>query len=318
MAERVALIVNPAATRVRPALIQRVIDVLGPLAPADVASTGHAGHGGALATAAAGRGATLVVVLGGDGIVNEVASALAGSDVGVAPLAAGSTNVFSRALGWPHPAVAALPLLAAAIRSPAWRDVRIGRVIAGATDQVFCVNVGVGIDADAVQIVEARPWLKRRLRHAGFGVATVAAAVRGARNPSSLVATVDGGDPMALTSLIAACAAPYAYFGPRPLDLVPGADFGDRLRWLGLRSSSLRPVAGVIGGALRGGRHLGQRMVIDGWAATEIRVESDHPTAVQADGEPLGWHTRIRITPGPHLRVLRPPDEEAASPTQRR
>ena len=307
MAERVALIVNPAATRVRPALIQRVIEALGPLDPADVASTGHAGHGGALAKAAAERGASLVVVLGGDGVVNDVASALAGSDVGLVPLAGGSTNVFARALGWPHPAAAALPLLAEAIRSPVWRDVRIGWVIAGAIDQVFCANVGVGIDADTVQIVEARPWLKRRLRHVGFGAATIAAAVKGARNPSSLVATIDGGDPVTLTTLIAACGAPYAYVGARPLDLVPDADFGDRLRWLGLSSSRLRPVAGVVGGALRGGRHLAQRAVIDGWAAREIRVESDRPTAVQADGEPLGWHTRIRIMPGPHLRVLLPP-----------
>jgi len=307
MAERVALIVNPAATRVGPALIQRVVEMLGPLDPTQVAATRHAGHGRALATAAAERGATLVVVLGGDGTVNEVASALAGSDVGVAPLAAGSTNVFARALGWSHPAAAALPVLAAAIQSPLWRDVRIGRVEAGAADQVFCVNVGVGLDADTVQIVEAQPWLKRRLRTVGFGVATVAAAVKAARNPSSLVATVDGGDPMTLTSLIAACGAPYAYVGPRALDLVPEADFGGRLRWLGLRSSRLGPVAAVIGGALRGGRHLGQRTVIDGWAADEIDVESDRPAAVQADGEPLGWHTRIRITPGPHLRVLRPP-----------
>jgi diacylglycerol kinase family enzyme len=188
-----------------------------------------------------------------------------------------------------------------------WQDVRIGRVEAGAVDQVFCVNAGVGLDADTVQIVEAQPWLKRRLRHLVFGAATVAAAVKAARDPSSLVATVDGGDPMTLTSLIAACGAPYAYVGPRALDLVPEADFGGRLRWLGLRSSRLGPVAAVIGGALRGGQHLGQRTVVDGWAADEIHVESDRPAAVQADGEPLGWHTRIRITPGPHLRVLRPP-----------
>lgn len=309
MAERVALIVNPAATRVGPTLIKRVVEVLGALDPSDVASTGRAGEGGALATAAAERGATLVVVLGGDGTVNEVASALAGSDVTLAPLAGGSTNVFARALGWPHPAAAALPFLAAAIRSPAWRDVRIGHVEAGATDQVFCVNAGVGLDADTVQIVEARPWLKRRLRHVGFGAATVAAAVRGARSPLRLIATVDSGDPIVLTSLIAACGSPYAYVGPRPLDLVPGADFGDRLRWLGLRSSRLGPVTHVVGGALRGGRHLGRREVIDGWAAREIQVESDRPVAVQADGEPLGWHTRVRITPGPRLRVLLPAGE---------
>jgi diacylglycerol kinase family enzyme len=314
MGERIALVVNPRATRVRPALIEMAIDALGPLDPADVASTEHAGHGRALATAAAERGATLVAVLGGDGTVNEAAAALAGTDVALVPLAGGSTNVFARALGWAHPASAAIPLLRLALDAPEWRDVRIGHVEAGTIDQVFCVNVGVGLDADAVQIVEARPWLKRRLRHLGFGAATVAAAVKAARHPAELVATVDHGPPVALTSLIAACGAPYAFLGPRPLDLVPGADFGDRLRWMGLRSSRLGPVAAAVGGALRGGRHLGRASIVDGWAAEEINIQSAHPVAVQADGEPLGWHTRVRITPGPHLRVLSPPAAAPESP----
>jgi diacylglycerol kinase family enzyme len=308
MAERIALVVNPRATRVRPALIEMAIDALG---PAEVTSTEYAGHGGALAIAAVERGATVIAVLGGDGTVNEVAAALAGTDVALVPLAGGSTNVFARALGWPHPASAAIPLLRRALESPTWRDVRIGRVEAATIDQVFCVNVGVGLDADAVQLVEARPWLKRRFRHLGFGAATVAAAVKAARHPAELLATVDHAPPVALTSLIAACGAPYAFLGPRPLDLVPGADFGDRLRWMGLQSARLGPVAGAVGGALRGGRHIGRATIVDGWAAEEINVQSARPAAVQADGEPLGWHTRVRITPGPHLRVLSPP---AAAP----
>lgn len=312
MAERVALVVNPRATRVRPALIQMTIDALGPLDAAEVASTEHAGHGGVLATAAAERGATVIVVLGGDGTVSEVAAALAGTDVALVPLSGGSTNVFARALGWPHPASAAIPLLRPALDLPAWRDIHIGRVRAGTIDQVFCVNVGVGLDADAVQLVEARPWLKRRLRHLGFGAATVAAAVKAARHPAELVAVVDSGPPQRFTSLIAACGSPYAFLGPRPLDLVPGADFGDpRLRWMGLQSAGLGAVAGAVGGALRGGSHLGRATIADGWAGEEISVQSTHPVAVQADGEPLGWHTRIRITPGPQLRVLRAPVEAA-------
>lgn len=314
MAERIALVVNPHATRVRPALIGMTIDALGPLDPAEVASTQRAGHGGILATQAVERGATLIVVLGGDGTVNEVAAALAGTDVALVPLAGGSTNVFARALGWPHPASAAISLLRAALDSPTWRVVRIGRVEAGTIDQVFCVNVGVGLDADAVQLVEARPWLKRRFRHLGFGAATLAAAVKAARHPAELVATVDHGPAVAVTSLVAACGAPYAFLGPRPLELVPGADFGDRLRWMGLRSARLGPVAGAVGGALRGGRHLGRATIVDGWATEEIEVQSPRPAAVQADGEPLGWHTRIRISPGPQLRVLSPPAVAPGSP----
>jgi hypothetical protein len=55
---------------------------------------------------------------------------------------------------------------------------------------------------------------------------------------------------------------------------------------------------------------------MDGWAGDEIVVESARPAAVQADGEPLGWHTRVRIAPGPSLRVLIPP-AAATEPTAR-
>ncbi len=304
--ERIVLIVNPTSTRVHARVRARAEAALDPLGLAEVLATRHAGHGGELAADAAGRGATLVVVLGGDGTVSEVAGALAGGPVGLAILPAGSTNVFARALGWPHPVDRALPRVVQTLRAPLWRTVRLGHVDAGAVERLFCVNAGVGVDADVVHIVEARPWLKTRFRHGGFAAATAAAAARAARHAPTLTVRVDGGEPQTFTSLSVACGAPYAYLGSRPLDLLPGADFGPRLRWLGLRSARLPAVAGTIAGALRSGRHQASRAVGLGWADREVTVDADRAVAVQADGEPLGWHTRVRFCPGPALRVLVP------------
>ncbi len=303
--ERIALIVNPASTRVRASVRARAEGALGPLGLAEVLATGHAGHGAELAADAARRGATLVVVLGGDGTVSEVAGALADGPAGLAILPAGSTNVFARALGWPHPVDRALPRVVEALRAPVWRTVRLGHVHAGAAERSFCVNAGVGVDADVVHIVEARPWLKTRLRHAGFAAATAAAAAHAARHAPTLAVRVDGGAPQTFASLSVACGAPYAYLGSRPLDLVPGADFGPRLRWLGLRSARLPAVAATLAGALRTGRRPPREAEL-GWAEREVTVDADRAVAVQADGEPLGWHTRVRFSPGPPLRVLVP------------
>ena len=223
------------------------------------------------------------------------------------PLPAGSTNVFARALGWPHPASATLPALVAALADPRWRDVTLGRVRAGGVDRLFCVNAGTGLDAETVHLVEARPWIKTRFRHAGFATMTVAAALRATARASRIACAVDGGAAEIFAAVVAACGAPYAYFGRRPLDLVPGADFGPRLRWIGLRSAGLGTVGTVVGGALRGGRHVERDAVASGWAEREIVLRSGPPVAVQADGEPLGRHVEIRLGPGPVLRTLRPP-----------
>jgi diacylglycerol kinase family enzyme len=309
MPERIALIVNPRSTRVDGEIRAQTQAVLTPLGLVDVLLTEEPGHASALAARAAAEGATLIAALGGDGIVNEIAGALAGTPTALAPIPGGSTNVFARALGWAHPAPRMLPDLERALAAPAFRAVRLGRVQTGSTTRVFCVNAGAGLDAEAVRLVEAHPWIKRRFRHPGFAAATTVTAFREALRQPSLRVTANGASED-VSALVVACGSPYTYLGPWQLDLTPGADFGPRLRWMGLRSVALHSVAGTIGGALRGGRHIGRRNVVDGWAEQAIMLESDRPVAVQADGEALGRHTGVRFEPGPVLRALLPPGRQ--------
>src|ERR671912_1976787 len=96
---RVLLLVNSSASSVTPrsrVVIQKALS-----ADHDVtlAETSRRGHATRLAQGAAADGVDVVVVLGGDGTLNEAANGLAGTETALAPLPGGSTNVFARTLG---------------------------------------------------------------------------------------------------------------------------------------------------------------------------------------------------------------------------
>ena len=100
----IAVVINPVAGRSRPGdartraeLAVNVIEQYGETA--DVVVTERAGHARLLADAAVRRGARLVVVWGGDGTINEVASTLAFRDTPIAIIPAGSGNGLARELG---------------------------------------------------------------------------------------------------------------------------------------------------------------------------------------------------------------------------
>ena len=305
----VALVINPVATkagRIQRAELTRVLSPLG--LEWSLTTSGH-GDAARLARQAADEGARVVVTLGGDGTAAEAAGALAGGPVVMAPMPGGNANVFSRALGWPSSAARALPVLAAALARGDVRDATLGRVeLDGAEQRVFTINAGVGIDAATVEWIEARPRTKKRLRHAGFALGAVAAALRVGREPH-LWMSADSSEELEAVAVLVACGTPYTYLGPRPLDLVPGAAFDGRLAWVALARVRPHEIGGLVLRAARGRELPLDGPNLHGGAVTVgLRVRAERPAPVQADGEVLGRHCEIRVSPGPTLRVLDPRD----------
>jgi diacylglycerol kinase (ATP) len=111
--------------------------------------TERAGHGFALSKAARERGASIIVAWGGDGTVNEVASALVHESAALAIVPAGSGNGLAQELQIDRRPEAAFGV---ALHSPG------RRIDVGELGGRFFVNVaGIGFDAVVAREFNARP-----------------------------------------------------------------------------------------------------------------------------------------------------------------
>ena len=170
----VTLIVNPSASAYKPKRRQFVEEALRTGHQLTVVETAHRNHAIDLARAAAEGGAEAIVVLGGDGTLNEAANGLAGSNTALAPLPGGSTNVFCRTVGFNRKLKKAVPQLVAALGLPP-RQIGLGAV----NGRYFLFHVGLGYDAAVVAKVEKKPHLKRKIGQAVFVYAALATWTRG-------------------------------------------------------------------------------------------------------------------------------------------
>ncbi len=294
-AGHIVLILNPAARRARSDARGALIRALAAAGELDVHTTRAGGEATALAAGAA-DGARVVVAAGGDGTVTQVASALGEGSPPLLPFPLGNANVFARSLGWP-----ADPIIAAA---------RVGRVIADGpetrivtpwdvhTDHgvgLALMNLGVGMDAHVVEWIENRQDLKRRAGQLGFAAGAMVAAAAARDRRLEVRSDDDRGVPA--HSLIAALGRPWAWFGARALDLLPDACHDGILHWIATDGSVIdtarRALTGVAGPAETVGR-----------ARRRLRISSDAPVPVQADGEPLGRSHVISATPGAPIAVV--------------
>ena len=128
--------------------------------------TNRRGHAARLAQGAAADGMDVVVVLGGDGTLNEAANGLAGSQTALAVLPGGSTNVFARTIGMANDPVEATSQLLSALATGSTERVGLGR----ANARYFLLHAGIGFDAAVVARVEKLAPLKRYTGPAVFVV----------------------------------------------------------------------------------------------------------------------------------------------------
>jgi diacylglycerol kinase family enzyme len=284
---KLLLLVNESASSVTPrsrVVIQKALS-----ADHDVtlAETSRRGHATRLAQGAAANGVDVVVVLGGDGTLNEAANGLARTACALAPLPGGSTNVFARTIGLPNDPIEATGVLLDALARRSIRRVGLGSV----NGRYFLFHTGVGFDAAVVEQVERRAGLKRYAGHPLFVFAGFDTWIRhyDRSRPRFAVHHADGAviDDAYLTIVLNT--NPYTYFGNRPLDLAPEATLDRGLAAVTLRTMAFARTMRIIASALGSGSLLRRSRWVDHRTDLEaLSVRAYGPVPYQVDGDHLG------------------------------
>ena len=221
--KRMLVIVNPYATTVSDRLRNLVVYALQGRYEVEAIDTQRQGHAIELCREAALAGYDVVVAFGGDGTVNEAANGLAGSDTPLTCLPGGSANVYCKQLGIPGEIVDATEHLLRMADDWQPRKLDVGTV----NDRLFAFSAGLGLDADVVRRVDARPRLKARYGPWWFTYAAVTTFMaRYLVRPPRLELRA-GEDAVSGVTAIIQNGHPFTYFKDRPIDIADGAELDD-------------------------------------------------------------------------------------------
>ena len=326
MRVRALLIVNPRATTTTQSVREVIVRTLAAKAEIEVVETRHRGDARDIAAGAAAAGWDALLVLSGDGTINEVVNGLmdktsvrtgpaagAAASAGGCPadqlpalgaLPGGNANVFTRDLGVPPDPLAAVEVLAARLAAGTTRTVGLG--LAG--DRYFTFNAGLGWDAEVIHAVEHQRAQGREASNRLY----MRTALReyylrtDRRHPSLSVEAADGTriEPVGLALL--ANTSPWSYVGQHPMSPTPQASFDKGLdAFLLRRLRTISTLNSMRQMARRSGRPVTGKYAVTLHDQPEITVRSRRPAALQVDGDYVGDFETVTFRSVPDaLRVI--------------
>jgi diacylglycerol kinase family enzyme len=253
-----------------------------------------------LARQAAEDGFDAVVVLGGDGTLNEAANGLVNTSTALAALPGGSTNVFARTIGMSPKATKAAPQLAAALErgNDSLRTFGLGTVNG---ERHFLFHLGVGYDAEVVAQVERRSSLKRKIGQAIFVYSSFSTYFKhyDHKRPSFALDFPDGTSVEDGFFTICLNTNPYTYLGRRPLSVTPDTGPERGLVTVTTKKLKVRTLLTLFGSAMGKGEILRRNKNVD--YRTDLRsitFRGHKPFPHQVDGDYLGKATILQVTHG--------------------
>ncbi|GAB1641961.1 diacylglycerol/lipid kinase family protein [Krasilnikovia sp. MM14-A1259] len=231
------------------------------------------------ATKAVENGADVVFVCGGDGTVTACVTALAGTDVALAVLPAGTGNLLAANLGLDSDAAAAVEVAVQGAR----RRIDVGVV----GDRCFVVMAGMGFDAQMLQGTSEAA--KKRV---GW-LAYVGGAVKHLRDrPMPLLVSLDGGPPMRRRSRTVIVGNVGRLQGG--VKLLSAADPADgRLDVAILSPDTLLHWAALAWGVVRGQPRVPS---METYSARRVEIRSGRPQPRQLDGDLIAPGTGMSIS----------------------
>ena len=307
--QRGLLIVNPKASTGSRRRTRWVRKKLGSVLDLDVELSQRRGHGEELAKRAAADRYDVVLSLGGDGTVNEVVNGLladgrTGADAPVfAPIPAGSTNVFARALGLPWDRRRASMAIISALQERRERTVNLGRATGDDVDRLFTFCAGLGWDASIIKKVES--YRKKRNLGAHYARAVMAELnEHGVEGETIEVELSSGEEDLSEGMVVVQNCAPWTYLGTLPVNLNARASFNAGLdvlilRKLGLSDAAMTAASLLVGRDGPDGKH-----AVTHHDLSRIRLRASLPQAFQLDGDYLGERSELELSSVPEaLRV---------------
>jgi diacylglycerol kinase family enzyme len=270
---RVLVVANPTAGlrrgRDAGADVARAVEARG----VEVALERTTGRGDArrLGASAASSGFDLVLAVGGDGTVHEVANGAAGTSVAVGVAPSGTMNLLARILALPLDPVRAAERI---VSSPRMLRLRPGR----AGETLFLLMAGIGLDA----------WVLRRLLDRGPGKVTFRDYVVGTLSGllsyplPEIVLEVPGGT-IRCTSAVVGRAPLYGGF----LRPTPNASLEKDALEVSAFDLPTRAAYLPLLTALWSGSHAGRPGVTNRLVGEVRATSSAADVPVQVDGEPL-------------------------------
>jgi diacylglycerol kinase family enzyme len=304
--KRMLLIVNPYATTVSDRLKNLVVYALQGRFDVEAVTTQAQNHATEIGREAQDGGYDVVVAFGGDGTLNEVANGLAGTDLPVAVLPGGSTNVVARTLGMPNDVVDATEHLLSLADDWQPRRIDLGMV----DERYFVFACGVGIDATVVRRVDSNPKLKSTAGPYYYSWAGISGFYRKYLvNPIRVQTTVDGHDPIEGVTTIVQNSDPLTYFASRPIRVCEGIAIDDgTLSIAVLKRATQRDMPTLISRLFSESRpaaHHKQVTHFDDVAHAVVETASTgkdgapRPFPLQVDGDYIGERERVELRAAP-------------------
>lgn len=289
------LIANPAASGFTGAKHRRVKSILGSQYNVEVLWPTDPDQATNLAREAAAAGASIIAGMGGDGVINRIATGLVGTSTAMGIIPAGTTNVLARILGIEDDAIKAAEYLAT---GPDPHPLSlIGVKTDSGVNRYGTFAVGFGLDADVVDHAERASHRKRSMGGFHYGQVAVRLFLTDfRRRKPSMVVRHAGGESRAV-GLMIQLHDPYTYFGKMPLRVAQTPT--PKLDVLIIKKISVRRLPSVLTKAVMGGDMSRVPNLEVASALDWLEIDADELCEVQGDGELFSEvrHARVDLMP---------------------
>jgi diacylglycerol kinase family enzyme len=309
---RTLLVANTFATSTDDAIQARVVNELSKHLDITTVNTSARNDAIEIARSAQQQGFELVIGLGGDGTVNEIANGLLLDGPNpegplLAAIPGGNGNVFARNMGLSENPMEATAQILNAINNQKFQEIGVGRIATNNISRWFLFNAGIGLDAAVLAEMEVRRASGKAV--SDFAYATLALRelfARTNRKHGSLSLVSDSGEVQrnAHFALIVNL-APWAYLGSKALNPLPAASHHTALDVYAPTSLSVSSVLRLASRAIAGKSAENDRNVIALTNQKQVHIQAEIPLWIQVDGDVIAQSTELTATHVPiALKVL--------------